>query len=76
MSDDITLMHYIGKMGSTARRLYYYQGNFFHPLQLVGREIGETKRAMREFMKANIDRVKSDRANPENKNLWECFDDR
>lgn len=46
------------------RRLYYYQGNFFHPIDLTGGEPGLVKRYIREFMRDNNKLVESDRADP------------
>ena len=55
-------------------RLYYYQGNFFHPLELVGYQVGIVKRAIRDFMKTNKELIKRDRAHPDYKNILELFD--
>lgn len=55
--------------------LYYYQGNFFHPVDITGRAIGEVKGGIRKFMKANAEMVERDRANPEYKTLVELFDE-
>ena len=54
--------------------LYYFEGNFYHPIDLIGRSIGQVKRGIREFVKANKDLIKVDRAKPSYKTLVEIFD--
>jgi hypothetical protein len=56
--------HHILKLSSQKGRLYYYQGNFFQPIDLKGASVGEVKRGIREFMRDNKDLVASDRADP------------
>jgi hypothetical protein len=56
-------------------RLYYYQGNFFHPIDLVGSSPGLVRRGIRDFMKANAALVKSDRADPAYKSFPQLFDE-
>ncbi len=56
-------------------RLYYYQGNFFHPMELRGAQVGLVKRKIREFMKANAKLVAADRADPEYKTILQLFDE-
>ncbi len=56
-------------------RLYYYQGNFYHPLDLSGRNVGLVKGAIRDFIKENKALVDSDRSCPEYKTLIEIFDE-
>jgi len=61
--------------GSTAGSLYYYQGNFYHPFNLHGSEVGRVKRAAREFVKHNKELVGRDRSDPNYKTLVEIFDE-
>lgn len=44
-------------------RIYYYQGNFFHPINLVGNQQGLVLRAIRNFIKTNKTMVDRDRKN-------------
>lgn len=70
--DDITIM----QLPTVPRsRLYYYQGNFYHPLDLPGACVGLVKRGIREFMKANRAMVERDRAHPDYKSLVQLFDE-
>lgn len=55
--------------------LYYYQGNFFHQLDLPGNCIGLVRGAIRKFMKANKALVARDRAHPDYKTLIQLFDE-
>ena len=74
--NDITLLTLTPVMMNQPKgRVYYYQGNFFHPLFLAGDQIGKVKRAIREFCKANAPMIKADRAHPDYKNLLEIFDE-
>lgn len=56
-------------------RLYYYQGNFFHPLDLVGRQVGLVKAGIRKFEAENAEMITRDRAHPDYKTLVELFDE-
>lgn len=56
--------HHILKLADQHGRLYYFQGNFFHPLTLRHGSIGLVKRGIREFMRDNKALVASDRADP------------
>lgn len=56
-------------------RLYYYQGNFFYPFDLMGNEPGRVKKAIRTFMKENGALVASDRADLGYKTLMELCDE-
>jgi nanoRNase/pAp phosphatase (c-di-AMP/oligoRNAs hydrolase) len=55
--------------------LYYYQGNFFHPIDLPGSCVGLVKGAIRKFMKEKKALVAADRAHPEYKTLVQLFDE-
>lgn len=56
--------HHILKLPDQHGRLYYFQGNFFHPLTLRHGSIGLVKRGIREFMRDHKALVASDRAHP------------
>jgi len=56
-------------------RLYYHGGNFYQPLTLCGDEYGKVKRAIRDFTKANSELIKSDRLDPNYRNLLELCDE-
>lgn len=61
--------------GDRARHcLYYYQGNFYAPLDIHGGDIGRVKKAIRQFKKANAEQIAQDRAHPDYKTLLELFD--
>ena len=66
--------HHILKLSGQKGRLYYYQGNFFHPLELVGSSVGLVKRGIREFMRDHAALVASDRADPEYRTLMQLAD--
>ena len=51
--------------------LYYYQGNFYHPLTLEGCNVGRLRRLCRVFEKENAALVQSDRSHPDYKTRWE-----
>lgn len=68
-------IHITNLAGGRGRRLYYYQGNFFHPMDIGGADIGIVKREIREFRKKNQSLVGADRADPGYKNLIELFDE-
>lgn len=62
-------IHITNLPGRGGRRLYYYQGNFFHPLELGGSDHGIVKRGIRDFMKTHRALVDADRADPDYKTL-------
>lgn len=70
---DVTLLR--GLNGSRCQRLYYYRGNFYHPMDLQGAEIGRVRGAIRKFMKANKALIDADRADPGYKTLLTLFDE-
>ena len=45
-------------------RLYYYQGNFFYPLNVDTATMGTIYRAIRVFIKDHRDMVRHDRSDP------------
>lgn len=56
-------------------RLYYYQGNFYHPLDLHGRFIGQVRGAIHKFRKENKSLIEQDRKRPDYKTLVQIFDE-
>ena len=63
------------KLAAQKGRLYYYKGNFFHPLTLIGSSVGLVKRGIREFMAKNAALVARDRASPDYKSVVQLFDE-
>jgi hypothetical protein len=61
--------HHILRLSAQKGRLYYFQGNFFHPMDLVGDSIGKVKRGIREFMRDNQQLVDADRSSPDYRTL-------
>ena len=55
--------------------LYYYQGNFYHPLDINGATVGKVRGLIRKFKKANKELVDRDRSHPDYKTLVEIFDE-
>ena len=54
--------------------LYYYFGNFFHPIELHGSDVGRVKREIRKFKKENKLLIQLDREDPDYMTLPELFD--
>lgn len=69
-----TAEHHILKLTGQKGRLYYFQGNFFHPLTLRHGSIGLVKRGIREFMRDHKAMVASDRAHPNYRTPMELCD--
>lgn len=61
--------------GLSGGRVYYHEGNIFMPLDATSRYPGKIKRAIREFMRDNKDRIIADRGKPGYKNLMELMDE-
>lgn len=62
---DITIMSVrIPKVSRPIGRLYYYQGNFFYPLNVDTATMGTIYRAIRVFIKDHRDMVRHDRSDP------------
>lgn len=70
--NDITIMNLDTVPKS---RLYYYQGNFYYPLELSGKWIGIVKGAIRKFKKENAAMIEADRKHPEYKTIVQIFDE-
>lgn len=62
---EITLLSCVPAMTGQKGRLYYFQGNFFHPLTPHGGSVSQIKRAIREFHKTHAKLIASDRASPD-----------
>lgn len=73
--NEVPILDTVIAFNSMKGRLYYYQGNFFHPLWLAGCEIGRVKKAIRVFKKEHKTMIDADRAHPEYKTLVELFDE-
>lgn len=71
VTDHVMLLRRLpGQPGS----VYYYFGNFYHPLDLKGANVGLVKRLKREFAQSHKALIKSDRAHPDYKTILELFD--
>ena len=71
--NDITIMALDTRPRS---RLYYYQGNFYYPLEgLKGDMIGKVKGAIRKWKKENAAMFAADRAHLDYKTLVQIFDE-
>lgn len=72
---DITIMKVKTATGGNSR-LYYYQGNFFHPLDMLSKDWkSRVKFKITQFKKENADLVKKDRAHPDYKSGLGLFDE-
>ncbi len=73
--NDITIMHVTltnGKKG----RCYYYQGNFYYPLERLGNNMRAKMRIkINVFKHENAALIKADRAHPDYKTLLQIFDE-
>lgn len=56
--------HILDLEGRPKGRLYYFGGNFYHPLNLTANQPGIIARGIREFKKANAELIQRDRASP------------
>lgn len=63
-----------GQILATMASLYYWQGNFYHPYDLIGDRIGKVKRAIQEFKSKHKDLIERDRKHPNYRTLVEIFD--
>lgn len=66
--------HSILTLPSGRGRLYYFQGNFFHPLNLTANEPGLIARGIREFSKQHKSMIAAHRADPDYKTLEDLGD--
>ncbi|WP_438979540.1 hypothetical protein [Polynucleobacter sp.] len=62
------------QQGRKRGRLYYYAGNFFHPLTLTANEPGLIARAIREFKKQHSAMIAADRADAGYRTLEQLCD--
>lgn len=60
--------------GRKTGRLYYLQGNFFHPLNLTGNQPGLIARGIRDFHKAHPGLMERDRKDPAYRTLDQLAD--
>ena len=67
--DQITMLRDLSTHISTGHLLYYYQGNFYYPLDLAGADRGRVKRAIRNFKRNHAAMVENDRADPNYKTI-------
>ena len=70
--NDITIMQLDTKPKS---RLYYYQGNFYHPIDLQGKLLGTVWGAIRRFTREKKAMITADRAHPDYRTLVQLFDE-
>lgn len=73
--NDITILPHVMSIAGQRGRLYYYQGNFHHPLFLHGNDVAAVKKAIRMFTKENREMIEADRAKPEYRTVLELFDE-
>ena len=74
--DDVTILRGLrtkDKKGD--HRLYYYQGNFFYPLELCKKDSDRVSRAIRMFKINHKPMIEKDRADPSYKTLLELDDE-
>ena len=70
---DITIMNLPTCKNS---RLYYYQGNFYYPLEGVSIELKQRIRfKIAQFKKENAAMFAADRAHPDYKSIVQLFDE-
>lgn len=62
------------QQGRKRGRLYYYAGNFFHPLNLTANEPGLIARAVREFKQKHSAMIAADRADAGYRTLEQLCD--
>ena len=60
--DHITILTGLDTGTSRGHILYYYQGNFYHPMSLSGGWPGKVKKAIRIFTRENREMVQADQA--------------
>jgi len=75
---DITIMPVItirnGK--KTKSRLYYYQGNFFYPLEGLSRDwLQRVRFKIKQFKAANSAMITADRQHPDYKSVLQLFNE-
>ncbi len=57
-------------------RLYYYQGNFFYPLERLSNDWKQRVRfKIKQFKAANAAMIKADRSHPDYKTKLQLFDE-
>lgn len=73
--NDITIMELPRSKFHARSRVYYYQGNFYHPLEMERETASRVKNIIKLFMNKNKEMIKRDRADPNYKNLIQLFDE-
>lgn len=58
---DITILKKVQSMGGQNGRLYYFEGNFYHPLFMRNKERKRVEKAIRLFKIKNKDLIIQDR---------------
>lgn len=56
-------------------RLYYYQGNFYYPLDVSREMLQRIRFKIAQFKKENESLFKSDRSHPDYKSVVQLFDE-
>lgn len=64
-----------GQLIAAVSNVYYYQGNIYHPYDLLGDRIGKVKRVVTEFINKNKERIEKDRSHPDYKTLVQLYDE-
>ena len=65
---------FIRKFENPFGSLYYYQGNFYYPMDMPHSQLVEVKQLIRKFIKENKKLVENDRKDPNYRNLVQIFD--
>jgi len=72
---DHVILNDIKTLRTKGHCLYYYQGNFYYPMDVHGSDVGRIKGAIRKFEKNNAEMVTRDRSSPGYKTKVELFDE-
>ena len=72
---DITIAQIPRSQFHARSRLYYYQGNFYHPLEMTRETASRVKNLINLFMKQNKEMIKRDRSHPDYKAMVQLFDE-
>ncbi len=73
--NDITIMTVTTARG-TKSRLYYYQGNFYYPLETLSNDWRARIRfKIKQFKATNAAMIAADKAHPDYKTMLQLFDE-